>query len=120
MSDHYHDPGDRKFGANLHRAANEEFGAFMTFNQAVARTDGAIPIKYRELMSVAVALTTQCVYCIETHVTAARKAGATEQEIAETTFVTAAMRAGGAVAHGRLAMKIYERAGEAEPGTSPT
>jgi len=57
---------------------------------------------------VAVALTTQCVYCIETHVQAAQDAGATREEVAETVFVAAAMRAGGAVAHGRLAMKLYE------------
>ena len=31
---------------------------------------------------------------------AALNAGATEQELAETTFVAAALRAGGAVAHG--------------------
>jgi alkylhydroperoxidase/carboxymuconolactone decarboxylase family protein YurZ len=50
------------------------------------------------------------VYGIETHVSAARKAGASAEELAETVFVTAAMRAGDAVAHGRLAMKIFERA----------
>ena len=51
-------------------------------------------------MAVAVALTTQCVYCIEFHTQKAKKAGATEQELAETTLVAAALRAGGAVAHG--------------------
>ena len=38
-------------------------------------------MKYRELMSVAVALTTQCAYCIEAHVDNAVKAGATREEI---------------------------------------
>jgi AhpD family alkylhydroperoxidase len=51
-------------------------------------------------MAVAVALTTQCPYCIEVHSKKAKNAGATEQELAETTLVTAALRAGGAVAHG--------------------
>ena len=54
----------------------------------------AIPLKYKELMAVAVALTTQCPYCIEVHTKKAKKAGATEQELAETTLVTAALRAG--------------------------
>ena len=51
-------------------------------------------------MAVAVALTTQCPYCIEAHTAFAKKAGATEQELAEATMVAAAIRAGGAVAHG--------------------
>jgi hypothetical protein len=38
--------------------------AFWAFDQAaVAR--GAIPVKYKQLIAVAVALTTQCRYCID-------------------------------------------------------
>ena len=62
--------------------------------------DGAIPLKYKEMIAVAVALTTQCPYCIEIHAKRAKKAGVTEQELAETTLVTAALRAGGALTHG--------------------
>lgn len=72
--------------------------AFREFDKA-ALADGAIPKKYKELMAVAVALTTQCPYCIEIHAKAARKAGATEEELAETAFVSAALRAGGAITH---------------------
>jgi AhpD family alkylhydroperoxidase len=39
-------------------------------------------------------------YCIDIHVKRARKAGATEQELAETTPIAAALRAGGAMTHG--------------------
>jgi len=65
-----------------------------------AFADGAIPVKYKELMALAVALTTQCPYCLEIHKGKALKAGATPEEIAETTFVAAAIRAGGAITHG--------------------
>jgi AhpD family alkylhydroperoxidase len=41
-------------------------------------------------MAVAVALTTQCPYCIAVHAEKAKKAGATEQELAEATLVAAA------------------------------
>jgi AhpD family alkylhydroperoxidase len=51
-------------------------------------------------MAVAVALTTQCPYCIEVHTKNARAAGATEAELAEATMVSAALRAGAAVVHG--------------------
>jgi AhpD family alkylhydroperoxidase len=45
-------------------------------------------------------MTTQCPYCIEIHNKKARAAGCTEQEIAETVLVAAALRAGAAVTHG--------------------
>jgi AhpD family alkylhydroperoxidase len=50
-------------------------------------------------MAVAVALTTQCPYCIDIHPKAAREAGATDQMLGETETVAAAMRAGAAITH---------------------
>ncbi len=50
-------------------------------------------------MAVAVALTTQCPYCIEIHSQRAKETGATELELAETTLVAAALRAGAAMTH---------------------
>ena len=83
----------------LGELAPDAFKAFVAFDEAAFK-DGAIPLKFKELMAVAVALTTQCPYCIEIHTKKARKAGATEQELAETTLVAAALRAGGAMTHG--------------------
>src|SRR2546421_5777727 len=82
----------------------EAFKAFVAFDQAAFKGE-AIPLKYKELMAVAVALTTQCPYCIEIHSKRARKSGATEQELAETTLVAAALRAGGAITHGTHTME---------------
>ena len=78
--------------------------AFQAFDRA-ALADGAVPAKYKELMAVAVALTTQCPYCIEIHAKKARQAGANEQELVETTLVAAALRAGGAMTHGTHALE---------------
>ena len=83
--------------------APETWKAFVAFDQAAIK-NGVIPVTYKELMAVAVALTTQCPYCIELHATRAKQAGATEQELAETALVTAALRAGGAVTHGTHTM----------------
>src|SRR4051812_36653488 len=88
----------------LNELAPEAFKAFVAFDEAAVKY-GVIPPKYKELMAVAVALTTQCPYCIEIHATKARKAGATEQELAEATLVAAALRAGGAMTHGTHALK---------------
>lgn len=73
--------------------------AFVAFD-AAAMADGAVPVKYKELIALAVAHTTQCPYCIDIHVGKARAAGATDSELAETIMVTAALRAGAAVTHG--------------------
>ena len=51
-------------------------------------------------MALAVALTTQCPYCIEIHRKAALAAGANEVEFSETIFVATALRAGAALTHG--------------------
>ena len=78
--------------------APEVMKAFWAFDKA-AVADGAIPVKYKELIAVAVAVTTQCPYCIDIHAGNARKAGATEAELVEATMVAASLRAGGAVTH---------------------
>ena len=83
--------------------------AFWAFDKA-AVADGAIPVKYKELIAVAVAVTTQCPYCIDIHSGNARKAGATEAELVEATMVAAALRAGGAVTHATHALSISSNA----------
>jgi AhpD family alkylhydroperoxidase len=88
----------------LAELAPEAFKGFVAFDAAALKA-GAIPLKYKELMAVAVALTTQCPYCIDIHAKKARQAGATEQELAETTLVAAALRAGAAMTHGTHALE---------------
>src|SRR5580692_7448820 len=82
----------------LGKAAPKAMDAFWAFDKA-AMEDGAVPKKYKELIALGVALTTQCPYCLEIHRKAAEAAGATQQEIAETAMVAAALRAGAAVTH---------------------
>ncbi len=84
--------------------APELMKAFWAFDKA-AVAPGAIPVKYKELIAVAVALTTQCPYCIDIHSGNARKAGATEAELAEAAMVAASLRAGAAVTHATHALQ---------------
>lgn len=72
--------------------------AFWAFDKA-AFADGALTAQQKQLIAVAVALTTQCPYCIELHNKAARESGATDAQLAETALVAAAIRAGGAITH---------------------
>jgi AhpD family alkylhydroperoxidase len=107
MSGHYHDPNDLRFFKEMGKLAPVDFNAWLNLDKIVPREDGAIPRKHRELIALAVALTTQCVYCIEAHVKGARAAGASKEEVVEATFIAAALRAGGAATHGALALKLY-------------
>lgn len=87
----------------MNELAPELMKAFWAFDKA-AVADGVIPVKYKELIAVAVAVTTQCPYCIDIHANNARKAGATEAELTEATIVAAALRAGGAITHATHAL----------------
>ena len=84
--------------------APEGMKAFVAFDKA-AMAEGAIPVKYKELMALTVAFTTQCPYCIEIHSNKAHQAGASEAEISEAVLVAAALRAGAAVTHGTHALR---------------
>lgn len=106
-------PSDRRFVRVLGQAAPAEQAAYAAFQAAVVqRADGAIPPKTRELIALAVALTTQCPYCLESHTAALQRLGATKEELAEVTYITSALCAGAAAAHGMLAMKLFEHATE--------
>jgi len=83
--------------------APQAMKAFWSFDRA-AVAEGAIPVKYKELIAVAVALTTQCPYCIDIHSGNARKAGATETELVEAAVIAAALRAGAAMTHATHAL----------------
>ena len=107
---HYHDSDDLKRLAEFKELAPEEFSTFAAFDKTVGREDGAIPRKYRELIALAVACTTQCPYCLEVHTRAAKRAGASRQEVAEASMLAAALRAGAAVTHGALAVKLFDQA----------
>ena len=76
----------------------ETMKAFWAFDKAVF-AEGVLTTQQKQLIAVAVALTTQCPYCIELHNKAARDAGATDSQLAEAALVAAAIRAGGAITH---------------------
>lgn len=87
----------------LEANAPDAIKAFWAFDKA-AVAPGAIPAKYKELIALAVAFTTQCPYCIGIHAKKAREAQASETEIAEVVAVAAALRAGAAITHGTHAL----------------
>lgn len=86
--------------------------AFQAFSKQVF-AEGALPVKIKQIIAVAVAHVTQCPYCIKGHTRAALRHGATEQELLEAIWVAAEMRAGGAYAHSALAVdQMMQAAGK--------
>lgn len=107
MSDYFDRTEDKKYTRVYKAQTPDILAAFNAFDSAVFASEGReIPLKYRELIALAVGITTQCVYCIDAHSQNAVKAGASEGELAEAAWVATAIRAGGGYAHGRLAFKL--------------
>ncbi len=110
-------PGSsREIAQKRKELAPEPLAAFQAFSKSVF-AEGALPVKTKQLLAVAVAHVTQCPYCIRGHTEGALKAGATEQEIMEAIWVAAEMRAGGAYAHSTLAIDTMNHVGHAAAGS---
>ena len=81
--------------------------AFADFSDAVFK-DGALSSKTENLMALAMGHVTQCPWCIDGHTRAAKRLGASDEEIAEAVFVAMEMRAGAAFTHSAIAMAAAE------------
>ncbi len=108
MSDHYYSLDGLKSIQKLAELKNDLFSSFMSFNQKVFE-EGTLSIKIKELVAIGAAHVSRCPYCIDSHVQRAKKAGATDEEIAEAVFVGIAMSAGAAVAHSCIAIDSMGR-----------
>jgi len=75
---------------------------------------GALDAKTRELIALAVAVTTRCDGCIAAHANAARTAGATEAELSDALGTAIALNAGAAYVYSVRAMEAFGQFGEAK------
>ena len=104
MTETMHPPSSAEIRHTRRELAPEIHKTFDEFGQKVF-ADGALPVKTKQLIAVAVAHVTQCPYCIRGHTKAALGHGATHQELMEAIWVAAEMRAGGAFAHSAIAIE---------------
>ncbi|MEO6609387.1 MAG: carboxymuconolactone decarboxylase family protein [Aestuariivirga sp.] len=81
--------------------------AFQAFSKAVF-AEGALDRRTKQLIAVAAAHITQCPWCIEGHVKAAQREGATGAQIMEAIWVAAEMRAGASFAHSIKALELID------------
>jgi AhpD family alkylhydroperoxidase len=77
--------------------------AFRALNESQVG-GGLLDAKTRELISLAVAVTTRCEGCIASHAMAAAKAGASQGEVAEALGVAIALNAGAAYVYSLKAL----------------
>jgi AhpD family alkylhydroperoxidase len=78
---------------------------------AATRQDSALDAKTHELISLTVAVTTRCDGCIAAHAGAAKKAGASKEEIAAALGTAIALNAGAAYVYSSRALEAYEALG---------
>lgn len=74
---------------------------------AAQGSNGALDAKTRELIALAVAVTTRCDGCIASHAAAAAAAGATEAEVSDALGTAIALNAGAAYVYSLRAMEAF-------------
>jgi len=98
-----------KQAASAFQATNPKMlEAFRALN-AAQPGPGKLDAKTRELISLAIAVTTRCEGCIGSHAAAAVKAGATAEEVSEALGVAIALNAGAAYVY---SLKVLDAVGE--------
>ncbi len=76
--------------------------------EAATREGNVLDAKTHELIALAVAVTTRCDCCITSHAHAAKKAGATKEEIAAALGTAIALNAGAAYVYSARALDAYD------------
>ena len=96
----------RSAGTILGKANPKVIAAYRGLNEAQA-AGSVLDAKTRELIALAVAVTTRCDGCIASHVEAARKAGVTQAELGEALGTAIALNAGAAYVYSARAMEAF-------------
>lgn len=91
----------------LAKLAPDLFKAFAEFDR-LALSDGIISKKTKELIAIAVAHVTGCPYCIDAHVSTAKKLEVSKEEMTEAIMIATALKAGSAIAHGLNALQAFD------------
>jgi AhpD family alkylhydroperoxidase len=99
---------------DLGRLSPETVRGYRALSDAGTHTAQLTP-KVRELIALAVGVTRQCDGCITTHVRAAKKLGATAEEIAEALGVAVAVNAGAALVFSARTLDAFLEGEEPQP-----
>ncbi|MGB5755531.1 MAG: carboxymuconolactone decarboxylase family protein [Acidimicrobiales bacterium] len=92
----------------MHQAMPQLMAAFAKMHGA-AVADGALPAKTKELIALAISITSHCDGCISFHVHDALRAGATAAELEEAIGVAVLMGGGSAAVYGAEALEAMRQ-----------
>jgi AhpD family alkylhydroperoxidase len=96
----------KAFGA-LSKTNPKMVKAYMSLGEASAENN-VLDAKTRELISIAVSITTRCDGCIASHTDAAIKAGASREEIAAALATAISLNAGAAFVYSLRALEAHD------------
>ncbi len=99
----------------LRRRIPDVYDGFSALHRA-ALAPGALDTKTKELMALAISVSTQCDGCIASHARGAHRAGASAEEVAEAIGVSLMMSGGPATVYGPRAQAAYLAFAEAAEG----
>ncbi len=108
----------QKLYTRLTRELRGPMSAFTQLN-ATAASGGALDAKTKQLIALAIGITSRCEGCIAYHVHDALRAGSTRQEIVETIGVAIMMGGGPAVVYAGQALEALEQFSASGPQSSP-
>jgi AhpD family alkylhydroperoxidase len=94
------------------RLSPDTVKGYVTLGGAGQKT-GRLDAKTRELIALAVAISLRCDGCIAVHTEAARKTGATKEEIAEALGVAVSVNAGAALVYSTRTLDAFDAASNA-------
>jgi AhpD family alkylhydroperoxidase len=98
--------GLRPLHRDLRHAIPDVYKSFAEFHQA-SFAPGALDVKTKELIALAIAVIERCDGCIASHSEGAARAGATRQEAAEAIGVSFLMGGGPATIYGPRAFSAF-------------
>ena len=91
----------------LRHAVPDVYKGFAELHRA-AFAPGALDVKTKELIALAISVIERCDGCIASHAEAAARSGATRAEVAEAIGVTFLMNGGPATIYGPRAFAVFE------------
>lgn len=99
MADHYYNAPDLARFGEIGEEAPELARKFFDWYNAVF-AEGALTVREKSLIALAVAHTVQCPYCIDAYSTDCLEKGADAEQMTEAVHVAAAIRGGASLVHG--------------------
>ena len=95
----YYDPDHLKKFGEIGEGNKELADKFFSWYGSVF-ADGALTVREKSLIALAVAHAVQCPYCIDAYTTGSLEAGADLEQMTEAIHVAAAIKGGAALVHG--------------------